>query len=419
MEKSNLPSSPQVSNKLCAYPWVHMSAEQHGKMIICCNTYESSFMKKNDGTVWNLKDITNPLEYFNSEHYKEIRKEMLQGKEPKYCKKCYDIERNGGKSMRQVSLGRYKIDTLLEKTDLVTGELKELLLSYVHFMWGNKCNLKCKMCDPNSSDQLLEEFNEMKIWNGNLDSTAIQVNWSYEKNKIILEKITPYVRELNVTGGEPLINNDFLEYCHYLNDNGYSKNIDLGFHTNLSVLPSKFVNTWKNFSKINVKVSIDAIEKDYEYIRYPGKWNTIEKNINKLIDITDTIPNVVVEFHTVFSSFNAHAIPNLIKYLLQIQSHKFLNFPNTLLVTSPIYADSRCIPVTVKQQIEKECLEIVHNMPEIKNLRIQDCIKNLKSNIQYMLSENLNQKRFNEFNYNQDKLRDVKTEEVIHWYKND
>lgn len=407
-----------MSNKLCAFPWVHMSANQQGEMIICCNTYESSPMKKNNGNVWQLKDITDPLEYFNSNHYKEIRLGMLQGEEPEYCKKCYDIERNGGRSIRQNSLDENKIDSLLEKTDLDTGEIKELTLSYVHFMWGNKCNLKCKMCDPHSSDQLIEEFRQMGIPHYNYNYIAsLNDNWSYENNIIILEKIAPYIRVLNVTGGEPLINNDFLEYCYYLNDNGYSKNIKLSFHTNLTVLPSKFVETWKNFASITVKISIDATEKDYEYIRYPGKWNIIKKNITELVEIADKIPQLGVEFHTVFSTFNAHAIPNLIKYLLKIQSRKFLNFPNTLLVTTPDYADSRCIPVDVKKQIEKECLEIIQQLPEVDNKRIQHCIDNLKSNLKYMLSDNFSQTQFYKFNTSQDILRTIKTEEVVFWSK--
>jgi len=397
-----------------------MSVNQPGEMIICCNTYKSSPIKKDNGQTWKLKDIYDPLEYFNSKHYKEIRKDMLQGKEPEYCKKCYDIERNGGRSIRQNSLDENNIDSLLDKTDLVTGEIKELTLSYVHFMWGNKCNLKCKMCDPNSSDQLIEEFRQMGIPHYNYNYIAsLNDNWSYEKNKIILEKIAPYIRILNVTGGEPLINNDFLEFCYYLNVNGYSRNINLAFHTNLTVLPSKFVETWKNFANITVKISIDATEKDYEYIRYPGKWNTIEKNITKLIEIADNIPKFGVEFHTVFSSFNAHAIPNLIKYLLKIQSKKFLNFPNTLLVTGPAYADSRCLPIYVKKQIEKECLEIIQELPEVNNRKVHHCISNLKSNIKFMLSENLNQNQFNDFNNKQDKLRTIKTKDVIHWYNND
>ena len=34
-----------MSNTICAFPWVHMSADQQGEMIICCNTYEKLLLK--------------------------------------------------------------------------------------------------------------------------------------------------------------------------------------------------------------------------------------------------------------------------------------------------------------------------------------------------------------------------------------
>lgn len=408
-----------MNNKLCAFPWVHMAANQRGEMIICCNTYQNSPIRQDNGQIWKLKDIKDPLNYFNSNHYKQIRKEMLEGKEPEYCKKCYDIERNGGRSIRQNSLDEINIEKLLEKTDSSTGEIKELTLNYVHFMWGNKCNLKCKMCDPHSSDQLITEFKQMGMLQYNYNQIeTFSLDWSFEKNKTVLEKIAPYIERFNVTGGEPLVNNDFLEYCYYLNDSGYSKNIKLSFHTNLTVLPTKFTDTWKNFHSVTVKVSIDATEDDYEYIRYPGKWNIVEKNINKLKELTEIIPKLGVEFHTVFSSFNAHAIPKLIRYLLLIKSNKILNFPNTLLVTNPDYADSRCIPSSVKKQIESECLNIIESIREEVNPRIQHNINNLKSNIKFMLSTDIDQKSFNVFNLKQDKFRNIKTENVIQWFTN-
>jgi molybdenum cofactor biosynthesis enzyme MoaA len=259
-----------------------MSAHLDGEMIVCCNTYDKGNIKQDDGTHWTLKDIDDPLTYFNSNDYKKIRLEMLNGVEPDICKKCYDIERNGGHSIRKNTLNEYDIKELVNKTDTSTGELQELTLNYVHFMWGNKCNLKCKMCGPDASNQLIEEFRAMgmKVAD-NVDD--INLEWSFESNRPLLEKIAPYISILNVTGGEPLINNDFLDYCNYLTEKGYSKNIRLSFHTNLTVMPGKFVDTWKDFKWVNAKLSIDAIEQDYEYIRYPGKWSIVSKNIQNIL----------------------------------------------------------------------------------------------------------------------------------------
>lgn len=393
-----------------------MSAHLDGEMIICCNTYDKGNIKQDDGTPWTLKDVEDPLVYFNSKDYKKIRLQMLNGTEPEICKKCYDIERNGGHSIRQNTLNEYNIDELINKTDIATGALQELTLDYVHFMWGNKCNLKCKMCGPDASNQLIEEFRAMGMpVSDKVDE--INLDWSFESNRTLLEKIAPYISILNVTGGEPLINNDFLEYCNYLTEQGYSKNIRLSFHTNLTVMPGKFVDTWKDFKWVNAKLSIDAIEQNYEYIRYPGKWNIVSQNIRELIDLTDNMPHVNIEVHTVFSSFNAHAIPDLLKYLTAIDHPRFVNFPNTLWVTWPRYADSRCLPKEVKKQITEECLAIIDQYPSERSQHISNNISNLISNLKTMNEVNHGQDEFIRFNKLQDQYRSVKTENIITWSK--
>jgi len=404
-----------MSNKLCSFPWVHMAANQSGDLILCCNTYKNSPIKKNNNSNWKLQDVDDPLEYFNSDYYKKIRLQMINDIEPEVCKKCFDIERSGGRSIRQNSLDENNINLLLSKTNLLTGELNELTLNYVHFMWGNKCNLKCKMCDPSSSDQLIEEFHNMKMTHDPKKFLEYSSDWNYKKNKNILEKIAPYIEIFNVTGGEPSVNNDFLEYCYYLDDNEFSKNISFAFHTNLNVLPTKFVSIWNKFKNVTVKISIDAIGKDYEYIRYPGKWKILEKNLLQLQEIVKNVDSIGVEFHTVFSSFNAHAIPDLLRYLLKIDSKYFLNFPNTLRVTNPTYADPRCIPVKIKEQIAEELYKIINQINIDIDDRTNNHIKNLKSNIQYMLSSDLDQESFYEFNKKQDQFRTIKTEEIISW----
>jgi len=340
---------------------------------------------------------------------------MLNGDEPEICKKCYDIERAGGWSNRQRTLDDCNIEELVSNTDTSTGELHELTLNSVHLQWGNKCNLKCKMCSPDASDQLIDEFDAMGIpVSGQARGT--EFDWSFEANREVLEKIAPHITMLNVTGGEPLINTEFLDYCKYLTTNGYSKNIGLAFHTNLTVLPGKFTDRWEDFKWVHVKLSIDATEQDYEYIRYPGKWNTILRNIDGLIGIIDRLRTVSADVHTVFSSFNAHAIPNLIAHLATIDHPRFTNFPHTIWVTWPQYADAKCLPVEVKTQITTACLAAIDQYPSNRSKRVADNIATLVSNLTIMNEANQHPETFIQFNLKQDQYRSVKTENVIKWF---
>jgi MoaA/NifB/PqqE/SkfB family radical SAM enzyme len=407
------------NNVLCAYPWMHFAAHLDGEMILCCNTYTKGTIFRDDGTPWNIDNIANIKDYFNSEQYNQIRLQMLQGEKPNICNSCYDIEKNGGTSERQNS---YKLienlESVVNNTDSETGKIKEIDVKSVHLMWGNKCNLKCKMCHPYASNQLIEEFIKMdKIPNDN-KFEELNLHWDFKKNENILKELSPYIHILNVTGGEPLINNDFISYCRYLIDTGHSKNIILSFHTNLTVVPKKFLPIWKEFKYVVVKISIDAIEDDYEYIRYPGKWSVVSKNIKEILEISKELDNLSIEVHSVFSSFNAHAIPKLVDYFSKFAYKKFINFPNFIPVHNPDYADAQLIPKYYKTIIEQQITESINKIVSNHN-QIQKNILTLKSNISRMFEKDLDLLPFYNFNKEQDKLRTIKTKDIVPWYNRD
>ena len=407
-----------TSNTICTFPWVHMSSHFEGDMIICCNTYdtETAKIKDENGNNWNFKNIENPLTFFNTEDYKKIRKQMMDGEEPERCKKCYDIERLGGTSIRQNSLREFDIGHLLEHTNKETGEIDSVQLQYVHLMWGNKCNLMCKMCDPMASDQLIEEYERLETKKDISFYKNINLNWDYELIEPILKAIAPYIKILNVTGGEPLINNEFLKYCQYLVNEGFAKDIKLAFHTNLTVLPTKIVEVWKHFKSVDCKVSVDAAYEDYEYIRYPGKWKTIEKNVKELTEIAKDVPELYVTFFTVFTAFNVHGIPKLIDYLCTYDFGSLKNvnpFPNTLMVTHPYYGDSKLIPANFKVKITEELEALCE---KYKKDTYQAAINMLKANLITMNSKHLKSDHFYNFVIQQDLQRTISSKNIIPWY---
>ena len=38
----------------------------------------------------------------------------------------------------------------------------------------------------------------------------------------------------------------------------------------------------QNFKNVSFNVSIDGIGKRFEYLRFPGKWNKVEQNLDKI-----------------------------------------------------------------------------------------------------------------------------------------
>ena len=78
------------STKTCAAPWVHLHTFPNGAVYPCCLTpMEYPIGNLNTESldeVWNSKKLCN------------IRKEMIEGKEPESCKRCFEQEKYGKNS---------------------------------------------------------------------------------------------------------------------------------------------------------------------------------------------------------------------------------------------------------------------------------------------------------------------------------
>jgi len=341
------------SKTYCPLAWNHFSAYAEGDMRLCCNVKSNSYMNDNDGNRIQVGTVTNLLEYFNLDKYKEIRKNMMSGVKTPDCSICYGIEENKGKSMRQYWVEAYPFEKFKDITNEETGEISEARVNYLDISWSNKCNLKCRMCSPYASDQLIKEAKELKLMPHIKDiDIAFDWNekWSYETIIPILEQVVkPELDSILVTGGEPLINNEFYVFCQMLVDKDYAKNIDISFHTNLTVMPQKWLDILSNFKSVVFKVSIDGVGECYEYIRYPGKWAIIKKNIEDLCFVIRDKTNFSVEFHTVLSIFNYKGITDLLDYLMSLPEHeKIKRLPHFNFIHVPFYASPTQLPFKEK-----------------------------------------------------------------------
>lgn len=385
-----------MSDTYCPYAWNHFSTRVDGHMRLCCNGgINSGIINDNNGDPVKINEVKDLLEYFNLDHYKQIRKNMLNGIRNPECGLCYSIEDNGGTSIRDYAVKKYPYENFKDITDEDTGEISETRVNYLDLAWSNKCNLQCRMCDPNASDQLIKEFNELHypVKDYIVNNKSF---WVYENIDIALSSVsTTDLSEILVTGGEPLVNNDFYKFCEFLIEKDLAKNIHLSFHTNLTVTPKKWHNLFSKFKYVGYKVSIDAVGDAYEYIRFPGKWKVLKENIEDVIALSSPADsNTYIEFHTVFSIFNAHSIVDLLKYLASLNKFNgpaVLSIPHFNFVEAPKVACPIYYPEEEKLRIKSEIEEYLNSydnssLPEYVKGHNKDKISILKAVIELMFS---------------------------------
>jgi radical SAM protein with 4Fe4S-binding SPASM domain len=158
----------------------------------------------------------------------------------------------------------------------------------------NLCNFNCRMCG-------LKYFSPQHYKHMSLNTfKKVLDNFS--------SRTTPWV---NFTGGEPLLNSDFFQILSYTK----RKNFKTSFFTNCSLIGKieleKLRGIIQNANIINI--SVDGITKEiYETIRENGNFETLIKNIKKLVGLKNVYsPKTQIGISFTASSINFHQLLDL------------------------------------------------------------------------------------------------------------
>lgn len=250
-----------------------------------------------------------PDEWLNSDTLKKARGEFANKIWPKSCITCRKKEEQGLESKRT------------DKKDLGPS------ISYLDLRFGNNCNLKCISCWPISSSSIAVEAKEMQnkgivpIYQTLEDSNF---NWSNENS--ISQLLRYPIKEIYLTGGEPMMVKHLSSFLKKLD-----KSTVIRFNTNGTIWNKKIENVLKTFQRVKMDISIDAIERRAEYIRFGSVWNTVEENVMRYqefceINITPTISILNAAYMSELKDWANFYKLNIVNNLLD--NPKWLNVKN-------------------------------------------------------------------------------------------
>lgn len=206
------------------------------------------------------------FDFSNNKFLTTLRQQFSQGKQPKECNSCWVVERLGHKSRRQSAIEFYNIEPNTQV------ELNSIDYSAT---WA--CNMACIMCSPTNSS----------LWASELDYTnerLTSIGRRFQKDNNILDQLDiDQVKKIHFNGGEPFLNNHQTSLLERLEEQDVLKNTFISYNTNGSIIPSnKIIEYWSRSRLVKLFFSIDAVGDAFEYIRYPGKWNEVERNIQNM-----------------------------------------------------------------------------------------------------------------------------------------
>jgi organic radical activating enzyme len=223
------------------------------------------------------------IDFVNNPYLDKIRKSWNDGHMPAECQACHKQP-----SRKDASNQWYKTNGY-NNTDV------ELIR--VDYWVGDTCNLQCVICGPHNSSAWKQEL-------------GIQ-GWRQENNQFWHELDLHKLQHIHFNGGEPLLSKEHLDFLQAIPN---KQQVEINYNTNGTIVPSvRLQDLWSQFKLIILDFSIDDIETQFEYQRFPAKWTKIVENLQWYVDHAPV--NTMFAVNTTVSILNQNNMTRLEAWL--------------------------------------------------------------------------------------------------------
>jgi hypothetical protein len=156
------------------------------------------------------------------------------------------------------------------------------------------------------------------------------------------------LEKIDFFGGEPFLNITQLDLLEYLVQQGLSKNITLYYSTNCTNHPTeRLKRAWNHFKRVEIALSIDGLEQQFEYLRWPANWTTMLEVMAHIKSLKDQLDcEMFVMGSLTFSIMNVWYADQLIQWIEDNIGPYYVS-----MVQSPDYLAVHIAPDSVKQAI--------------------------------------------------------------------
>ena len=333
-----------------------------------------------------------------------MRHKLLNEQIPKLCKDCHFTEKSHlQKNIRFAEGSRTRFDNYLgvDFTDY-SSIMRLEHITFIELWFSNKCNLKCRMCSPKHSDQLLQEWpgiiNSVKdskdlfptVETPDLDWTTNDASWKnlFKFIQTIFNNLPSQIVTIVMSGGEPMLCDGMYKFFELCLEHNVAKNLILRYNTNLTILPTKMVSYWRYFKQIRIIASIDGYNTINDYIRFPSKWSKICSNIELLRDLQSNV-NLELYVHPTIQCYNILNITELYNWCINTpfksvvserHEYKHILFDR---LSNPL-VDPKLLNITILPKVLKDlAVERLVNFFETDNKYIKE--QNIKNSLQVLI----------------------------------
>jgi organic radical activating enzyme len=257
----------------------------------------------------------NPGQLFNTEINVAERQMMLANKRNASCEEnCWPLEDKGAVSPRLWQNGKTKTHA-----DVHTQpEILEIKLN-------DNCNLSCSYCckeyssawrrDLDTNGNYTIDTGDSRYQLTGRDKIMIKVSQQEVKNtkqfqQLISEikSFAPGLKEIVITGGEPLLDNQLFDVLDAVSNSSAVINIYTGLGVDVKRF-QRMLDKIKQIPTAMISVSAECTHKFYEFNRYGNRWTDFVNKIELLQKY-----GIEFRFSTAISNLTVFGLTSFIKY---------------------------------------------------------------------------------------------------------
>jgi MoaA/NifB/PqqE/SkfB family radical SAM enzyme len=349
-------SKTYLTNKMfCPIPWTGFMYNSNGDVLNCIRSQRP---------IGNLKDKS--IHDILSENT-VTKQNMLDNKPGQGCSVCYDLEQ--GKNSFDIISDRVFYLKELKEVPLDTYDnIDTFDLRKIDIRWSNSCNFGCVYCGPDYSSKWAKEL-QIKV----ADPSRERV----EELKQFVFDNAHKLKHVYLAGGEPLLMKENLELLEILQERNPLVNIRV--NTNLSKTGTPVFDRICEFRNVHWTVSVETLDKEFEYIRYGGRWTDFLENLDRITALDHKI-----SFNMLWFVLNYRSIFDCVDFL------KDRGYHNNSFVIGPIlgpgWLDVRNLPDDILDDIN---IALQSRLDQNPGYLLEESYKNMMRHARLPFEKNL------------------------------
>ncbi len=338
----------QVSSSLCIAKWKQATIHLNTGHTHSCHHPESHPIP--------LRELQLNHRALHNTSFKKIqRKLMLEGKLPKECTYCWNLENSNSTECFSDRHIKSSQDWALPHLQNIKNSSwqDDVDPSYLEVNFSSTCNLKCSYCSAQFSSSWQNELQRLGSYpfkhiahvkrtdHNNLQKLITEHRIILPKPQGEPQEENPYLaafwkwwpslqrslKIFRITGGEPLLDENTFKILDYLTAHP-NKELSLEINSNLSISDTIFDQFLKAILKlkpgrdikgITIFTSLESYGKKAEYARFGLNYQKVIDNIKLLVERETPIKVIIM------STYNALSVTSFTNFLQEVATIKKAN----------------------------------------------------------------------------------------------